>query len=290
MFRKLVKIVYSLIGIFDYIFRKLFKKKIFLVLKELIEEKSYDKIKINNSDIFFFCPNDLVSWRIKTFFSKEPETLEWIDNFNYNENKKIIFWDVGANIGLYSIYAAIKWKNIDIHSFEPSSSNLRILSRNVSINDLHNKIFINPIALNDANQNKFQLMNETTFLEGSALHSFGSELNFEGKKIDAKNRYKIIGLSMNDYIKYLNQETPNYIKIDVDGIEHLILNGGKKILQSDTLKEICIELNENYIEQTNLSMKILMENNFELFKKERSKFIKVSEEFDKSFNYFFKKK
>ena len=290
MFKKLVKIIYSLLSIFDYIFRKLFKKKIFLVLKELIEEKSYEKIKINNSDIFFFCPNDLVSWRIKTFFSKEPETLEWIDNFNYNENKKIIFWDIGANIGLYSIYAAIKWKNIDIHSFEPSSSNLRILGRNVSINDLHNKIFINPIALNDANQNKFQLMNETTFLEGSALHSFGSELNFEGKKIDAKNRYKTIGLSMNDYIKYLNQETPNYIKIDVDGIEHLILNGGKKILQSDTLKEICIELNENYIEQTNLSMKILMENNFELFKKERSKFIKVSEEFDKSFNYFFKKK
>lgn len=290
MFKKLVKIIYSLLSIFDYIFRKLFKKKFFLVLKELIEEKSYDKIKVNNKDIFFFCPNDLISWRIQTFYTKEPETLEWIDSFNYNENKKIIFWDIGANIGLYSIYAAIKWKNINIHSFEPSSSNLRILSRNVSINDFHNKIFINPIALNDANQNKFQLMNETTFLEGSALHSFGSELNFEGKKIDAKNRYKIIGLSINDYIKYLNQETPNYIKIDVDGIEHLILNGGQKILQSDTLKEICIELNENYIEQTNLSMKILMENNFELFKKERSKFIKVSEEFDKSFNYFFKKK
>ena len=289
MFRRLVKIIYSLLSIFDYIFRKFFKKKIFLVLKELIEEKSYEKIKINNNDIFFFCPNDLISWRIQTFYTKEPETLEWINNFtSYNE--KIIFWDIGANIGLYSIYAAIKWKNIDIHSFEPSSSNLRILSRNISINDLHNKIFINPIALNDANQNKFQLMNETMFLEGSALHSFGSELNFEGKKIDAKNRYKIIGLSMNDYIKYLNQETPNYIKIDVDGIEHLILNGGKKILQSDTLKEICIELNENYIEQTNLSMEILMENNFELFKKERSKFIKVSKEFDKSFNYFFKKK
>lgn len=290
MFKKLVKIIYSLLGIFDYIFRKFFKKKFFLVLKELIEEKSYEKIKIDNNDIFFFCPNDLISWRIKTFFSKEPETLEWIDNFNNNENKKIIFWDIGANIGLYSIYAAIKWKNIDIHSFEPSSSNLRILSRNVSVNDLHNKIFINPIALNDDNQNKFQLMNETTFLEGSALHSFGSELNFEGKKIDAKNRYKIIGLSMNDYIKYLNQQTPNYIKIDVDGIEHLILNGGKKILQSDTLKEICIELNENYIEQTNLSIKILTENNFKFLKKERSKYIKVSEEFDKSFNYFFKKK
>lgn len=53
MFRRLVKIIYSLLSIFDYIFRKFFKKKIFLVLKELIEEKSYEKIKINNNDIFF---------------------------------------------------------------------------------------------------------------------------------------------------------------------------------------------------------------------------------------------
>lgn len=290
MFKKLVKIIYNLLRVFDYIIFKFFKKKFFLVLKELIEEKSYEKIKINSNNIFFFCPNDLVSWRVKTFFSKEPETLEWIDNFEYNKNEKLVFWDIGANIGLYSIYAATKWKNINIHSFEPSTSNLRILSRNVSINELHNKVCINQIALNDGNQNKFQLMNETAFLEGSALHSFGSKLNFEGKKIYAKNRYKIIGLSMNDYIKFLNKQTPNYIKIDVDGIEHLILNGGKNILQSDTLKEVCIELNENYKEQTKLSMKIMTENNFELSKKERSKYIEVSKEFNKSFNYFFIKK
>ena len=56
---------------------------------------------------------------------------------------KKYFWDIGSNIGLYSIYAKIKHENIEIHSFEPSSSNLRVLSRNISINDLENKIKIN---------------------------------------------------------------------------------------------------------------------------------------------------
>ena len=43
----------------------------------------------------------------KYFFSKEPETLEWIDNFSKDSS---IFWDIGANIGLYSIYNSIKIK------------------------------------------------------------------------------------------------------------------------------------------------------------------------------------
>ena len=94
---------------------------------------------------------------MKTFSSKEPETLEWINNFDDNEN--IIFWDIGANIGLYSIYASLKSKNISIIAFEPSTSNLRVLSRNISINNLDDKIKIVSQPLNKE-KNIFQnLMN-----------------------------------------------------------------------------------------------------------------------------------
>ena len=50
-------------------------------------------------------------------------------------------------MGFYSIYAAKIHKNIDVVSFEPSSSNLRILSRNISINNLEDKIGINTLPL-----------------------------------------------------------------------------------------------------------------------------------------------
>ena len=286
MFRRLVKIIYNLLSIFDYIFRKFFKKKIFLVLKELIEEKSYEKIKINNNDIFFFCPNDLISWRIQTFYTKEPETLEWINNFtSYNE--KIIFWDIGANIGLYSIYAANKFKNINIKAFEPSTSNLRILSRNISINNLYEKISINQIALSDKSSLKSHLLRESSFLEGSALHSFKENINFEGEHINSENCYKILGLSADEYFEYFDNEIPNYIKIDVDGLEHLILKGGEKILQSQNLKSICIEINENFKEQKNQIEKIMQSNKFNLMFKKHSDLIDIGEKFINSYNYFY---
>ena len=140
----------------------------------------------------------MTEWRVDTFFSKEPETLDWIDKFNLKE--KIIFWDVGANIGLYSLYAGIKHKNIDIVSFEPSSSNLRVLSRNISLNKLQDKIKIFQIALTNK-ENKFLYMREPNFIEGGALNSFGETFDFEGKDFTSKMSYKIFGTTINYLLK-----------------------------------------------------------------------------------------
>ena len=57
-------------------------------------------------------------WRVKTFSTKEPEIIKWIDGFDENCQ----FWDIGSNIGLYSCYAA---KKINVMSFEPSVFNLK---------------------------------------------------------------------------------------------------------------------------------------------------------------------
>ena len=113
------------------------------------------------------------------FFSKEPETLDWINSFENNE--KTVFWDIGANIGLYSIYNALKNDKSITYAFEPSTSNLRVLSRNISINNLEQKIkiFTNPLT---NKSNEFLLMQENDFYEGGALNTFGENFNFEGKR------------------------------------------------------------------------------------------------------------
>lgn len=289
MFKKLVKKIYSLLSILDYIFSKFFKKKFFLVLKEVIEEKSYEKIKINNSDLFFFCPNELISWRVHTFYTKEPETLEWIDSFESKVDHEIIFWDIGANIGLYSIYAASKFEKIKVISFEPSTSNLRILTRNININKLQDKINVNQLALSNFNSNKFQNMNESNFLEGAALHSFNKKLDFEGKKMHAKNSYKIIGLSIDENIDFLNLNIPNFIKIDVDGLEHLILKGGDKTLDNEKLKEIFIEINDNYQHQYDEIHKIMELKKFQFIQKKQANTENLPIEFRNSYNYLFRR-
>ena len=54
----------------------------------------------------FSIPNQLNHFRVATFATKEPETLEWIDQLPQNS----LLWDIGANVGLYTVYAALKRK------------------------------------------------------------------------------------------------------------------------------------------------------------------------------------
>ena len=285
MLKITAKIIYYFLYYFNCFLKIFFKKEILFKIQKLIEDNNYLSKEILNKKINFFTPNELVKWRVDTFFTKEPETLNWIDNFN-SENK-IIFWDIGSNIGLYSIYAAIKYENIEIISFEPSTSNLRILSRNISINHLNKKIKIFQIPLNKK-ENIFNEIKENQFVEGGALNTFGEDFNYEGKKLLSKNNYDIYGTNISFLLKNKILKTPNYIKIDVDGIEHLILKGSIDFFNNENIKSVLIELNENFEIQFNSVMEFMKKNNFKFIEKKRAEKF-YSGKFSKSYNYFFER-
>ncbi len=140
MLKKIIFLLFKVINLFDLIIKKITKKSFLIYFNEFVNNNSYKSILILNNSVKFFVPNKITEWRINTFFLKEPETLEWIDSFN--KKNKIIFWDIGGNIGLYSIYAALKHSNIEIITFEPSTTNLRVLSRNIFINKLKTTQFM----------------------------------------------------------------------------------------------------------------------------------------------------
>jgi len=279
MIKKLLFVIYKFFYFLNSILIFLTKKNFLVKLKELIENNSYKKIIINQKTIYFFTPNKITDWRVSTFFTKEPETLKYIDNFK----KKIIFWDIGANIGLYSIYNALKNKESVTISFEASLQNLRVLSRNISINNLKDRIHIMPIAL--SNKNKFQLMKENSFEEGSALNSFGKNCNFEGKRFKFKNNYSTYGTSLNSLVESNILKIPNYIKIDVDGIEHLILSGFDKYLSNKKIESVLIEVNENFSFQFKEIVSLMKFFKFKLQAKHKSLY--ATGKFNKSFNYLY---
>ena len=285
MVKKLSYIIYKIIFFINILFNKITKRSILIWFKEFIEDDSYKTINILNKKVNFFVPNQITQWRVETFFTKEPETLEWIDSFN--DNKKIIFWDVGANIGLYSIYAALKYSDIEIISFEPSTSNLRILSRNISINKLEEKIKINQLPLTK-DQNQYLMFEESEFIEGWSMNTFGAAIDFEGKSMQPKNRYKIFGTNINYLIENNILSIPNYIKIDVDGIEHLILEGASDHLDNSEIRSMSIELNENFKDQVNSVLKIMDKSNFR-FKNKKHASMFDNSKFSKIFNYIFEK-
>ena len=249
----------------DLIFRKIFNRYHFLpLIHDFIESWQYYEKIIHDKKIIFFCPSSQSLQRVQSLYTKEPETLNWIDSFKPNNSENIVFWDIGANIGLYSIYAAAKFKDIEIISFEPSTSNTRVLSRNISINNLESKINICQLALSDK-ENIISHFNETKFREGSSVSNFDSDINYRGeivKKNQIKNKYNIFGTSIDNLILNNILTVPNYIKIDVDGIEHLILKGAENLLKNQNLKEFSIEVNPTYVKQYEFINNIMEENNF----------------------------
>lgn len=268
MIKKISYIIYIFLKIINLILEKFFNRNILVWIRSYIERDAYQKVKLKSGKyLTFFAPNYLINMLVRDFYKKEPETIEWIDNFK--KEKKIIFWDIGSNIGLYSIYAAASIEDIEVISFEPSTSNLRILSRNISINHLESKIKIFQVPIG-VNKNNFLKFNEGKFIEGESNNSIDENIDFEGKEIKADNKYQIFSTNIDQIIAYQILNVPDYIKIDVDGVEHLILKGGIELFKNPKILEIQIEINENYFDQHNNVLKIMNECLFKFKEKKRN--------------------
>ena len=277
MIKNLAKIIFKVLLFLDKILNLLFKRSFIIHLSDFIEKQ----VKID--DMLFHVPNSLIQLRVNSFYEKEPETIDWINSFE----KDSIFWDIGSNIGLYSIYAA-KQKDAKVFSFEPSTSNLRILSRNIFINKLSNQIYLIPLALNSQNSLNFSKIKESTFREGGAENSFSVDYNWEGKSFKPKNEYNTLGTSIDFLIKNKIIPLPNYIKIDVDGIEHLILRGGIETLKSKKIKSVLVEINDAFTKQHKTCIEIMETSGYKISSKLHAPLFDNSKYKD-VFNYIFKR-
>lgn len=192
--------------------------------------------------IKFFCPTKISSFRAKTFFTKEPETINWMDK--HGSNKKCLY-DLGANVGIYSIYYAKKFES-DVYAFEPSFKNLDLFSRNVKLNDLEKYINLipNPIS-SKLIFSDFFLLNPSA---GEALATFNDDdvkqfilkkkKNYEKSKII---NYRTLGISVDYLIAKNIIKPPSLIKIDVDGNELDIVDGLKETISKVDNLSILIE-------------------------------------------------
>lgn len=196
---------------------------------------SYDKFekkKIFEKEIYLVKKNYVTRYRNDTILTKEPETIKWIQEMDKNS----IFYDVGANIGLYSIISGML-NSKKVVAFEPSFFNLQILSKNIFKNKLAEKILIVPISLDSNISQGF--FNLSTIEQGGANSSFENEQTILNKNNVLK--YNTISLTLDEFLKNFNKLKPDYLKIDVDGIESQILKGGSKVLEN--VKSVLIESN-----------------------------------------------
>lgn len=246
------------------------------ILNKSIYEFRSNKIHISkypSKFIQFYTPSKIAGYRAKTFFSKEPETIDWLNRCG---DEKKYFFDIGSNMGIYSIYYAKKF-NAQAFSFEPSYKNLEILTKNIMLNSLQNniKIISNPLSDNF----KFSSFIQNDFSAGEAKASFLTNTqdqetyfkNFKDKTNEVS--YNTLGLSIDNLSDLKLIPKPDLIKIDVDGNELQIIEGSKKTLSNLTGISMLIEVRKetkNKINDLMLKMgfrKTLSERDNEIWEK-----------------------
>ncbi len=181
--------------------------------------------------------SELERFRAATYATKEPETLDWLD---VNLQESDVFLDIGANIGLYALYAAKKRPDCQVYAFEPAFQNFSSLCRNIALNSLTNVV---PSNLPVSDREAFDFFYVSDVEPGSALHSFGEPSSFQLHSPSVSLRQGAFSISLDALVRKYGLPQPALIKIDVDGIEDRILRGAQTVLRSERLRSFLVEWN-----------------------------------------------
>ena len=166
-----------------------------------------------------------------SMLTKQPATIEWIDSFQ----PRSVFWDIGANIGTYSLYAALR-DDMKVVAFEPAAVNYFILTANCEVNKLEERMEC--LLLGVGAEPGFSRLEVSQF---EAAQSF----SFRGKKDKPRQgRQTALVMSIDQLVEEQRLACPNYIKIDVPGLTESIVAGAARTLRRREVRELHIELNE----------------------------------------------
>jgi len=140
--------------------------------------------------------------------------------YNLIEDNFTMF-DIGANIGWFSIGIAKHKKNVEVYSFEPIPKVLENFKFNLKLNKSRNiKIFNHGFY----NENK-----ELTFYYYPDASGYSSNTPFPGKKGFEKVQCKLIPLD--EFVNKNKISKINFIKCDVEGAEFFVFQGGAKAIE-----------------------------------------------------------
>lgn len=183
---------------------------------------------------------------------KEPETVDWLEStFTAGD----VFYDVGANVGAYSLLAAeVSGRAGVVYAFEPGPATYASLVENVRLNDLASVVTPLPVAVGDV-----------TGMVAFGLHSSESgDASHVGLVVDSTGEsVQVLSLRLDDVVAVLGAQPPTHLKIDVDGGESLVLAGALSTLASPTLRSVLVEVEEGRSD-INSIRKVICDSGFDL--------------------------
>lgn len=155
------------------------------------------------------------------------------------EGKRVLFLDIGADLGTFSVTAGRRFRNtggLNIIAFEPEETSFALLRENLRLNEIESLCEVHNFALySEAGEVTFHFDPDAP--GSSGIKVSGMVNGQSGKRIPARTLDFVVGEKVNDYDTIV-------FKIDVEGVETDVLKGAEGVLNSG--KEILL-LVEDFI-------------------------------------------
>lgn len=154
-------------------------------------------------------------------------------------NEKVVFFDVGANIGEYSKDIALKFSNSLVYSFEPNYNTYNILKKNA---EAFKTIIPFNLGLSDVKKETeiFTYSNDLNSQHASLYKDVFNELHHDENIASVKIELE----SIDNFCKNNNIDFIDFLKVDTEGHELDVLKGGSEMIKKGGIKIIQFEFNE----------------------------------------------
>jgi FkbM family methyltransferase len=189
------------------------------------------RIETPKGPLLFAVLGETSAFRARGLLTKQRATIAWIDTFRPGS----VFWDIGANVGSYALYAALR-KDIRVVAFEPAAVNYFLLAANCELNAFGEHLDCLQIGVGGGRS-----------VERLEVSQFTPALSFSFRGKGQRppgGRQAALVLSMDQLVEQFALPCPNYIKIDVPAMTEAIIAGGSRTLQRPEMRELHIEASE----------------------------------------------
>lgn len=192
----------------------------------LLHEATLQEVLVPTSagPIRMLCPSNRALHDPLAFGRDEPETVAWIESLPADA----VLWDIGANIGLYALFAAKR--GVRVAAFEPSAASFAAMVRSAEANGLDRMIDAYCLALDE--QPGLARLEMANSAAGHSMHSLTAAPGRFSQAVPA--------ISIDRLIADFAALPPTHIKLDVDGLEPAILRGGRDALAG--VREVLVEV------------------------------------------------
>ena len=189
------------------------------------------RVQTPRGSLAFVVLGETSAVRARGLLTKQPATIDWIDRFDRDS----VFWDVGANVGVYTLYAALR-DDLRIVAFEPAAVNYFLLAANCELNSVDQRVNCLQVGLG-----------RDKSIGRMALSQFEPGLSFsfrDKRRRPLNGQQAALILSIDQLIDEYDVPCPNYIKIDVPALTDAIVEGAVRTLQRPEVRELHIEASE----------------------------------------------